>query len=47
MPLIHKPAYPVVDPDPDLGKTVGNFNLKDWAIVGAWSTAGYTAGWYG
>ena len=45
MPILHKTPYPVVDPDPSMGKAIANFNLNDWAVVGAWSSAGYLTGW--
>lgn len=46
MPLIHKCKYPIVDPDPDMGKCIQNFTVKDWSVVGAWGSAGYAVGWY-
>ena len=30
MPSTHIPKFPVVDPDPSLGKAIGNFNLTDY-----------------
>ena len=30
MPTTHIPKYPVVDPDPSLGRAVGNFNFTDY-----------------
>lgn len=47
MPLISKPKYPVVDPDPSMGRTVSNFNLTDWRNVFLFTTGGYCTGFFG
>jgi NADH-ubiquinone oxidoreductase complex I, 21 kDa subunit len=47
MPIYSKPRYPVVDPDPSLGKTVGNFNGSDMFNVFAFTGAGTMFGFFG
>jgi hypothetical protein len=47
MPVLHKPKYPVVDPDPSFGRIVANFNLTDLAAVGAFTASGFAFGFLG
>lgn len=47
MPIYSKPRYPVVDPDPSLGKTMGNFNLTDYRNIFGFTTTGGLFGFFG
>jgi hypothetical protein len=47
MPIYSKPKWPVVDPDPSLGKTVGNFNGSDMFSVFAFTATGSVFGFFG
>jgi hypothetical protein len=47
MPLLHKPKYPVVDPDPTLERAVMNFSVFDVATIAGFTLAGYVTGHIG
>ena len=47
MPILHKPKYPVVDPDPSMGRTIGNFNLTDYRNLLGFTGAGFGFGFFG
>lgn len=46
MPSFHVPKYPVVDPDPSIGKAVGNFNLTDCRNILSFTGSGYLTGFF-
>jgi hypothetical protein len=46
MPITHIPKFPIVDPDPSLGKAISNFHLSDWLTVAAFAGSGYTYGFF-
>ncbi len=47
MPVTHTPTYPVVDPDPSMGKAFANFRLKDYGAIGVATATGFCTGWFG
>lgn len=50
MPLLYpdRPTkWPIVDPNPSLGKSISNFNLTDYRNMAAIPALGYTIGWFG
>jgi hypothetical protein len=47
MPILHKPQYPVVDPNPSLERAIRNFSIFDVAVVAASSYSGYLVGYFG
>ena len=46
MPSFHIPKYPVVDPDPSIGKAIGNFNLTDYRNILSFTGSGYLTGFF-
>ena len=46
MPGLHTPKYPVVDPDPSIGKAIGNFNLTDYRNIIAFTGSGFVTGFF-
>ena len=46
MPITHIPKFPIVDPDPSVGKAISNFHLSDWLTVAAFAGSGYTYGFF-
>lgn len=47
MPVTNIPKYPVVDPNPEIGKTLMNFNFNDYTRMGAMTYGSYLLGWFG
>ena len=47
MSVFHKPKYPVVDPNPNMWKTIGNFNVTDVSHVLAFTGSGGLFGFFG
>ncbi len=47
MPATHVPKFPVVDPEPDMMKAIGNFNMNDITHVIGFTFSGYVVGWFG
>ena len=47
MPLISKPKYPVVDPDPSIGRIMGNFSSGDVMSIFGFTGAGFATGFFG
>jgi hypothetical protein len=47
MPLLHKPKYPVIDPDPTMERAVMNFSVLDVATIAGFTLAGYVTGHIG
>ena len=46
MPSFHIAKYPVVDPDPSIGKAIGNFNLTDYRNILSFTGSGYLTGFF-
>ena len=46
MPSFHIAKYPVVDPDPSIGKAIGNFNLTDYRNIIAFTGSGFITGFF-
>lgn len=42
-----KPKYPVVDPDPSVGRFVANFGLGDYCKIAGMTALGYAVGFLG
>ena len=47
MSVFHKPKYPVVDPNPSMGRIVGNFNFSDVSHILLFSGSGSLFGFFG
>ena len=47
MPTTSVPKFPVVDPEPELGKVIGNFNFADIRNIAIFSSLGYGVGFFG
>ena len=47
MSVFHKPKFPVVDPNPSLGRSLGNINFTDVTHILAFSGSGYVFGFFG
>eukprot|EP01041_Mallomonas_annulata_P006288 gene6288-12732_t len=47
MPMTNIPKYPVVDPQPEMGKVILNFHATDYLTLGGFASAGYLFGWFG
>lgn len=47
MPILHSPKFPVVDPDPSMGRVIGNFNFTDYRNVAAFTATGGLFGFFG
>lgn len=42
-----KPKYPVVDPDPSIGRFMANFNFSDYSTIAGTTALGYVVGFFG
>ncbi|KAG7667012.1 hypothetical protein Ndes2526B_g04495 [Nannochloris sp. 'desiccata'] len=42
--ILDEPKFPVVNRAPSFWQTVGNFNLKDWALFGGLTAISYPLG---
>ena len=47
MPTTHIAKYPIVDPNPTMGKTIYNFNFADYTHIAMFTLSGTTVGWFG
>ena len=47
MPMIGKPKYPVIDPDPSWGRVFSNMNVGDVSSILGFSGAGFAVGFFG
>ena len=47
MPLLGKPKYPVVDPDPTWGRVFTNMNVGDIVDITSFTGAGFAVGYFG
>ena len=47
MPYTHKPTFPVVDPDPSMGRCMSNFSFNDFSNIAIATATGYGFGWFG
>lgn len=46
MPITHIPKYPIVDPDPSIGRAIAHFNARDWLNVALFTSTGFTFAWF-
>lgn len=43
----HVPTYPVVDPDPSIGRQFKNLNRWDCLAICGYTSVGFAVGWFG